>query len=184
MSVTTRRHHARELERRARIRALEGQAVLLLNDLNEYGTWLEWSESRAIPGDEVAERWLREVYRPTLARINAAVGPTRDLVQAYCDVLEEKWYLSEQLGRDVGLSTAIETYLELGAPAPESLGKGDDATALLDPLNDDALEPDALELDPLDDLLELDGEVDGELDDDLPTDDDDAPATGMAPSNR
>jgi hypothetical protein len=180
MSVTTRRHHARELERRARIRALEGQAVLLLNDLNEYGTWLEWSESRAIPADEVAERWLREVYRPTLARINAAVGPARDLVQAYCDVLEEKWYLSEQLGRDVGLSTAIETYLELGAPAPESLGKGDDATALLDPLNVDALEPDALELDTLDDLLELDGELD---DGDLPTDDDDAPATGMAPSH-
>jgi hypothetical protein len=175
MSVTTRRHHARELERRARIRALEGQAVLLLNDLNEYGTWLEWSESRAIPADEVAERWLREVYRPTLARINAAVGPARDLVQAYCDVLEEKWYLSEQLGRDVGLSTAIETYLELGAPAPESLGKGDDATALLDPLNDDALEPDALELDPLDDLLELD--------DDLPADDGDTPAAGMAPSD-
>jgi hypothetical protein len=183
MSVTTRRHHARELERRARIRALEGQAVLLLNDLNEYGTWLEWSESRAIPADEVAERWLREVYRPTLARINAAVGPARDLVQAYCDVLEEKWYLSEQLGRDVGLSTAIETYLELGAPAPESLGKGDDATALLDPQNDDAMEPDALELDPLDDLLEHDGEVDGELDDDLRTDDDNAPAAGMAPSD-
>jgi hypothetical protein len=140
MSVTTRRHHALELERRARIRALEGQAVLLLNDLNEYGTWLEWSESRAIPADEVAERWLREVYRPTLARINAAVGPARDLVQAYCDVLEEKWYLSEQLGRDVGLSTAIETYLELGAPAPESLGKGDDATAVLDPLEVDSID--------------------------------------------
>ena len=183
MSVTTRRHHARELERRARIRALEGQAVLLLNDLNEYGTWLEWSESRAISGDEVAERWLREVYRPTLARINAAVGPARDLVQAYCDVLEEKWYLSEQLGRDVGLSTAIETYLELGAPAPESLGKGDDATPLLDQPNDDALEPDPLELDPLDDLLELDGEVDGQPDDDLPTDDHDDQATGMAPSD-
>ena len=183
MSVTTRRHHARELERRARIRALEGQAVLLLNDLNEYGTWLEWSESRAISGDEVAERWLREVYRPTLARINAAVGPARDLVQAYCDVLEEKWYLSEQLGRDVGLSTAIETYLELGAPAPESLGKGDDATGLLDQLNVDALDLDPLELDPLDDLLELNGEVDAELDDDLPTDDDDDEATGMAPSD-
>ena len=47
---------------------------------------------------EAAERWLREVYRPTLARIAAAVGPDRDLVQAYCDVLEEKWFLSEQDG--------------------------------------------------------------------------------------
>ena len=49
MSVTTRRFHARELERRTRIRALEGQARLLLNDLNEYGTWLEWQRGPADP---------------------------------------------------------------------------------------------------------------------------------------
>ena len=150
MSVTTRRYHARELERRTRVRTLEGQAQLLLNDLNEYGTWLEWSESRAIPGDEVSERWLHDVYRPTLARIAASVGPLRDLVQAYCDVLEQKWLLSEQEGRDVGLATAIDTYLELGAPAPEQLGRDDDPTDLLDPL-----ELDPLELDPIG--LELDG---------------------------
>jgi hypothetical protein len=139
MSVTTRRYHARELERRTRIRALEGQARLLLNDLNEYGTWLEWSEGRQITPDVVSERWLREVYRPTQARIARAVGPNRDLVQAYCDVLEEKWYLSEQQGRDVGLSTAIEAYLALGAPAPEALGRGDDASSVLDPLDADSL---------------------------------------------
>jgi hypothetical protein len=148
MSVTTRRYHARELERRTRIRALEGQAQLLLNDLNEYGTWLEWSESRAIPADEVGDRWLHDVYRPTLARIAASVGPQRDLVQAYCDVLEEKWLLSEEAGRDIGLARAIEVYLELGAPAPEALGRGDDPSALLDPLDVDPLEPDLLELEP------------------------------------
>ena len=140
MSVTTRRYHARELERRTRVRALEGQAQLLINDLNEYGTWLEWSESRAISGDEVAERWLRDVYRPTLARIAASVGPDRDLVQAYCDVLEEKWLLSEQAGRDIGLARAIEAYLELGAPAPESLGREDDPSALLDAMEGDPLD--------------------------------------------
>ena len=171
MSVTTRRYHARELERRTRIRALEGQAELLLNDLNEYGTWLEWSESRPIPPDEVADRWLHQVYRPTLARIAAAVGPERDLVQAYCDVLEEKWYLSEQQGRDVGLATAIDSYLALGAPAPESLGKGDDATALLDPLDAEADQIDPLEYDPLG------------LDDDVPVDPGDGGSgAGVAPS--
>ena len=144
MSVTTRRYHARELERRTRIRALEGQARLLLNDLNEYGAWLEWHEGRKIDPQEVAERWLRDVYRPTLARIAQAVGPARDLIQAYCDVLEEKWYRSEQEGRDVGLATAIDAYLALGAPAPEIVG-GNDATSLLDAAEDDAL----AEIDPL-----------------------------------
>ena len=171
MSVTTRRYHARELERRTRVRALEGQAQLLLNDLNEYGTWLEWSESRAIPVEEVSERWLHDVYRPTLARIAASVGPDRDLVQAYCDVLEQKWLMSEQEGRDVGLSRAIDVYLELGAPAPEAIAKGEDVTAFLDPLELDPLELDPLGLDPLGlDPLGLGGEPLGP-DDGGPVDD-------------
>jgi hypothetical protein len=174
MSVTTRRYHARELERRTRLRALEGQAQLLINDLNEYGTWLEWSESRAIPVEEVAERWLREVYRPTLARIAAAVGPSRDLIQAYCDVLEEKWLLSEREGRDIGLSGAIEAYLALGAPAPESPATGDEVTDVLDPLDLDLVELDPLaEGEPAD--PGLDRRVGGDLDRE--------PGPGMAPSD-
>jgi hypothetical protein len=118
-SVTTRRYHASELERRTRIRALEGQARILLHDLAEYQAWLEFYERRAVLPEEAADRWLREVYRPTQARIAGIVGRDRDLVQAYCDVLEHKWLLSEQAGRDVGLEAAIESYLAEGAPAPE-----------------------------------------------------------------
>jgi len=118
-SVTTRRYHANELERRTRLRTLEGQARILLNDLAEYASWLRFAEGRAIEPDEAADRWLREVYRPTQARIAHEVGPERDLVQAYCDVLEHKWLLSEQAGRDVGLDAAILSYLAEGAPAPE-----------------------------------------------------------------
>ena len=94
-SVTTRRYHANELERRTKLRTLEGQARILLNDLAEYHAWLEFYERRAVPPEEAADRWLREVYRPTLAQITGLVGPDRDLVQAYCDVLEHKWLLSE-----------------------------------------------------------------------------------------
>jgi hypothetical protein len=139
MAVTTRRFHARELERRTRIRALEGQARLLLNDLNEYGAWLEWQAGARLAPSDIADRWLREVYRPTLARITQAVGPNRDLVQAYCDVLEEKWYLSELAGKDVGLAAAIDAYLDLGAPAPETAGERDDSLALLDAMDIDGL---------------------------------------------
>jgi hypothetical protein len=189
MSVTTRRYHARELERRTRVRALEGQAQLLLNDLNEYGTWLEWSQGRSIPAEEVAERWLRDVYRPTQSRIAAAVGPGRDLVQAYCDVLEEKWLMSEREGRDVGLSSAIDAYLALGAPAPESPATGSEVTDILDPLDVDLLEPG----EPADDGGH--GDDGGPADDVVPADDgapadghgdgghgDDASRPGMAPS--
>ena len=75
-SVTTRRYHANELERRTRLRALEGQARILLNDLAEYHAWLEcFEQPRPSTPEEAADRWLREVYRPTLARIAGLVGP-------------------------------------------------------------------------------------------------------------
>ena len=43
-------------------------------------------------------------------------------MQAYCDVLEEKWILSETAGTDVGLQSAVDAYIGLGAPAPEADG--------------------------------------------------------------
>jgi hypothetical protein len=59
------------------------------------------------------------VLEPTLSRLRPAIGPGRDPLQAYCDVLEHKWILSESAGRDVGLDAAIEAYIAFGAPAPE-----------------------------------------------------------------
>jgi hypothetical protein len=137
-SVTTRRYHAHELERRTRLRTLEGQARILLNDLAEYHAWLEWDEGAAVGADEAAERWLREVYRPTLRRIAAFVAPDRDLVQAYCDVLEHKWLLSEDAGFDVSLEVAVESYVAEGAPAPEQpAAPGETALEALDVESDD-----------------------------------------------
>jgi hypothetical protein len=142
MHVTTRRFHAREIERRTKIRALEGQARLLLNDLNEYHAWLEWQAGRRIDPEEAAEHWLREIYRPTLAKIAGVVGRGRDLVQAYCDVLEQKWYLSETAGFDVGHELATEAYIHLGAPAPEQGAESGSVALDLERLGEDeVLEP-------------------------------------------
>jgi tRNA A-37 threonylcarbamoyl transferase component Bud32 len=120
IAVATRRFHARELEARTGLVALEGQARILMNDLREYRTWLQWFERRRVERPEAARRWLEEVFRPTTARLAPVVGPDRDIIQAYCDVLEHKWLLSEQAGRDVGLAAAVDSYLAQGAPAPEA----------------------------------------------------------------
>ena len=133
IAVATRRFHARELAARTGLVALEGQARILMNDLREYRTWLQWFESRRIERPEAARRWLDEVFRPTTARLATVVGPDRDIIQAYCDVLEHKWLLSEQAGRDVGLAVAVDSYLAQGAPAPEA-GADPAAEAGFDPL--------------------------------------------------
>lgn len=117
--VTRRDFHARELQRRTGIAALEGQARILLNDLREYRTWLEVAEGRPITSADASERWLAEVLRPALARLAPVIG-ARDPLQAYCDLLEHKWLLSEAQKRDVGLEAAFASYLAAGAPAPEA----------------------------------------------------------------
>ena len=74
---------------------------------------------------EAAHRWLGEVLGPALERLAPAIGPTRDPLQAYCDLLEHKWLLSEVRRRDVGLEAAFTSYLAAGAPAPEAHGAGE-----------------------------------------------------------
>jgi len=120
VAVANRRFHAHRLQNLTGLVALEGQARLLLNDIREYQAWIETSTRTTITTDAAAERWLAEVLQPAIASLIPAIGPLRDPVQAYCDVLEEKWLLSEAAGHDVGLDAAMAAYLELGAPAPEA----------------------------------------------------------------
>jgi tRNA A-37 threonylcarbamoyl transferase component Bud32 len=129
VAVANRRFHARELERLTGLTALEGQAQLLLNDVREYRAWLEYFDRRPVSEAEGAERWIHEVLEPSLRVLVPAIGAGRDPLQAYCDVLEQKWILSELAGTDVGLQAAIDAYLGLGAPAPEA---GSDGGSLLD----------------------------------------------------
>jgi len=136
MAVSNRRRfNARELQRLTGLSALEGQARMLLNDMREYRVWLEYFDKRAVSEREGAERWMTGVLEPTLRRLEPAIGPGRDPLQAYCDVLEHKWILSESAERDVGLDAAIEAYIAFGAPAPE------DSTVINEGLTDLPISP-------------------------------------------
>jgi hypothetical protein len=118
-AVGRRDFHARELLRLTGIVALEGQARLLLNELSCHRAWLEWQERRILSGDEAAARWQADVFEPLVARLSPLLGAGRDPIQAYCDLLEHKWLLSERAGHDVGMGVAFASYLAAGAPAPE-----------------------------------------------------------------
>ncbi len=131
VAVSNRNFHARELRRRTGIVALEGQARLLLNDLAEYAAWLAWSGEANLGEESGAERWARDVLGPAIGRLAPVIGAERDPIQAYCDAMEHKWFLSERAGADIGLDAAIAAYLDLGAPAPEA-GPGDSTAIALE----------------------------------------------------
>jgi len=118
-AVAQRDFHARELARRTGLVALEGQARLLLNDLREYRAWLAYFDRRPVSSVEGASRWQAEVLEPYLARLRSVIGPGRDPLQAYCDLLEHKWLRSERAQQDLGLEAAFTSYVAAGAPAPE-----------------------------------------------------------------
>ena len=132
VAVANRRFHAHQLQKLTGLVALEGQARLLLNDIREYQAWLETSTRMTITTEQAAERWLAEVLQPAMTALVPAIGPQRDALQAYCDVLEEKWLLSEAAGHDVGLDAAMAAYLDLGAPAPEAGSTLADSSIALD----------------------------------------------------
>ncbi|MFM8915721.1 MAG: DUF4032 domain-containing protein, partial [Candidatus Limnocylindrus sp.] len=128
LAIASRRFHAEQLLRLTGVDALEGQAQLLLNDLHEYGVWLQVQSGERLATSLVAARWRAEVLEPTLVRLRPHLAPGRDVLQAYCDALEHKWILSERAGADVGLDAAVTDYIGLGAPAPES-GRGSGESA-------------------------------------------------------
>jgi tRNA A-37 threonylcarbamoyl transferase component Bud32 len=126
LAIASRRFHAEQLLRLTGVDALEGQAQLLLNDLHEYGVWLQVQSGERLATGLVAARWRAEVLEPTLVRLRPHLASGRDALQAYCDALEHKWILSERAGADVGLDAAVTDYISLGAPAPESARGGGD----------------------------------------------------------
>ncbi len=132
VAVANRRFHSHELQKLTGLVALEGQARLLLNDIREYQAWLESSARTPVAIETAVGRWLAEVLGPAVASLMPAIGPLRDPLQAYCDVLEQKWLLSEAAGHDVGLEAAMAAYLELGAPAPEAGATLADSSIALD----------------------------------------------------
>ena len=48
-----------------------------------------------------------EVVTPTEHVVHAALNNSGTAIQAYCDLLEVRWLLSEQAGRDVGTHVAL-----------------------------------------------------------------------------
>ncbi len=120
--VAGRRFHAAELRRLTGMDVGEGQATILLNDLHEYCGLLERREHEPVSEQMAAERWLTDIVRPALARLASLTLPVTDLVQAYCDLLEVRWLLSEEAGHDVGDDAAIDALRRRRAPAESAAG--------------------------------------------------------------
>jgi hypothetical protein len=112
-------HHRRRLLRLTGLDAQENQARRLLRDIDEYRAALEQASEAPVSDAALAGRWLTEVFEPTIAAVPKHKWTKRQAAQLYHELLEHRWYLSEQAGKQVPFEEAVRSYLEDVLPSIE-----------------------------------------------------------------
>jgi hypothetical protein len=117
VAVAARRFHATQLHDLTGLDVGEGQARILLADLRAYECQLRQQMDADISAAMAALGWMADVFRPGTARAHRALGGLGDPVQAYCDLVDVRWLLSEQANQDVGEDAALEALAQRAVPA-------------------------------------------------------------------
>ena len=99
-------YHTRRLLRLTGLDAEENQARRLLNDLDTYRAESDLSDEQ-----QAAHRWLTEVFEPVVRAVPAHLRGKLEPAELFVRVIEHRWRLSEQAGRDVGLAPAVQSFL-------------------------------------------------------------------------
>jgi tRNA A-37 threonylcarbamoyl transferase component Bud32 len=99
-------YHTRRLLRLTGLDAEENQARQLLNDLDAYR-----AESDLTDEQQAAHRWLTEVFEPVVRAVPVNLRSKLEPQEIFSQIIQHKWLLSEQAGRDVGMAPAVQSYL-------------------------------------------------------------------------
>jgi hypothetical protein len=101
-------HHARRLIRLTGLDVEENQARRLLNDLDQY----RLNNPRPGADEEVlAHEWLSRSFEPVVTSIPKELSGRLEPAEIYHQVLEHRWYMSEERGQDVPVNEALTDYI-------------------------------------------------------------------------
>ncbi len=128
-------HHARDLQRLTGLDVEDNQARRLLNDLAAFTAHNDLGgESRSI----VAHKWLTTVYEPITAMVPPELRGKLEPAEVFHEILEHRWFLSEQHGHPVHTVDAAKSYIEnVLAARPEEVLAGEPDTTELQAVIDD-----------------------------------------------
>jgi hypothetical protein len=114
--------HIRQLFRQTGISAEENQARRLLNDIASFRGYLEQRDGQPVSETVAAHRWLEDIYDPVVVSTPPGLRDRLAPPEVFHEILEHRWYLSEQAGRDVGTTAAARSYFDTVLPhAPQPL---------------------------------------------------------------
>ena len=102
-------HHSRRLLRLTGLDAQENQARRLLNDLDSYRAAFGKED---IDEEVVAHEWTARVFEPVIRAIPRELRGKLEPAEIFHQLLDHRWYLSQNEGRDVPLAEAVSSYID------------------------------------------------------------------------
>lgn len=121
----------------------DNQARRLLNDIHNFGAWLQQEEGRSLPEASIAHRWLERSFEPVVQVVPHELRGRREPAEVFHEVLDlwHKW--STQEGTDMGLFNAAHRYVaEILAMMPDErrvspiAAEDEGLSALSEPMTD------------------------------------------------
>ena len=102
-------HHTRELRDLTGMSVEDNQARRILNDLASFAAHYDLGrEDRHL----VASRWMHEIFEPIMAMIPPDATGKLEPAEIFHEILEHRWYLSEQAGHEVNIHATARDYID------------------------------------------------------------------------
>jgi hypothetical protein len=102
-------HHSRRLLRLTGLDAQENQARRLLNDLDSYTASFG---KQKLDEEVVAHEWAQRVFEPVIRAIPKDLKGRLEPAEIFHQLLDHRWYMSQNEGRDIPLAEAVSSYVE------------------------------------------------------------------------
>src|SRR3954454_8011585 len=102
-------HHSRRLLRLTGLDTEENQARRLLNDLDYYRAI---TDQQSADESIVAHQWLTDRFEPVVNSVPREMRKKLEPAELYHEVLEHRWFMGEQAGREIPIEEAAESYME------------------------------------------------------------------------
>ncbi|MCC5947785.1 MAG: DUF4032 domain-containing protein [Nitriliruptoraceae bacterium] len=90
----------------------DNQARRLLNDIHNFGAWLQQEEGRPIPDAVIAHRWQDASFEPAVAIVPKELRGRREPAEIFHEILDHWHRWSAQEGADIDLWDAARRYVE------------------------------------------------------------------------
>ena len=102
-------HHQRRLLRLTGLDAQENQARRLLNDLDSY---VATFGDKGVDEEVAAHEWVSHVFEPVIRAIPKDLQGKLEPAEVFHQLLDHRWYISQNQKRDVPLAEAVSSYID------------------------------------------------------------------------